>query len=132
MFVDLLFVLVVAMLLTFLFSAAFSWTGPWPGFAWFFVLILLTSWAAGLWVRPFGPPLFGVFWMPYLVFGLIAALLVAAASPPEGARRRPGSAPRPPSERDEDVAAEGAAVAVGLFFWLLVLVLVTAVVIGYL
>jgi hypothetical protein len=89
---EFLIALAVALMLTAAF-AAFDATGPWAGFWVFFVLVLLVAWAAGVWVRPFGPAVWGIAWAPYLVFGLIAALIVAAAAP---ARRRSRAAGPPP------------------------------------
>jgi hypothetical protein len=92
---EFLIALAVALLLTAAF-AAFDATGPWTGFWAFLVLVLLVAWAAGVWVRPFGPTVWGVAWAPYLVFGLIAALIVAAVTPPRRGTRGAGRArPRP-------------------------------------
>lgn len=127
---EFLIAIVIALLVTVIFAYGLSWNGPWPSFWWFFLVILLASWAFGLWARPFGPAVFGVFWAPFLAFGLVVALLLAAAAPPD--RRGPPRAPDLPSEHDEDVAAGGAVVALGVFFWIVVLVLLSAVVVGYL
>jgi len=90
---DFLVALGVALLLTVIIAALFGTTGPWP-YAWLaFLLILLVAWAAGTWARPVGPPLWGVYWMPFLVFGLIVALVIAAATPPDRARRRSAEVP---------------------------------------
>jgi hypothetical protein len=145
---EFLIALVVAMLLTVAFAAMFDATGPWSGFWAFFVVTLLVAWAAGVWVRPFGPPLWGIYWAPYLTFGLIAALIVAAATP----RRRPRAGPVPrrrpidppgvpgsdPAGRAgtvrveaEDLGAEEEAVAVGAFAWTLVVLLLIVVIVGY-
>lgn len=150
---DFLVALLVALLLTALFAAVFGTTGPWSGFWVYFLLILLMAWVAGIWVRPFGPAVWGVYWFPFLLFGLIAALLIAAATPPAPRGPRPGPGERPyrdevagPAEpdgeditatrerpyTDEDVVAEGAAVTLGLFFWLLMLVLLIALIFAYL
>lgn len=144
--VDFLIAFGVALLLTAIFASAFRSTGPWSGFWAFFLVILLVSWAAGLWVAPFGPALWGVSWAPYLLFGLIAAFIIAAATPPRRPEERPSGSPEErarerrahaerapdlPSERDDDIAVEGAAVALGVFFWILLVLLLTVVAIGY-
>jgi hypothetical protein len=145
---EFLIALVVALLLTVAFTAVFDATGPWSGFWAFFVITLLVAWAAGLWVRPFGSPLWGIYWAPYLTFGLIAALIVAAATPRRRSGRRglagrrpidppggPGSDPAGTAGtarvEAEDLGAEDEAVAVGAFAWALVVLLLIVVFLGY-
>lgn len=138
MILDLLIALLIALVLTWFFSVAVGTTGPWPSFWVFFVVVLLFSWALGLWVRPVGPALLGVYWLPYLVFGVFVALLIAAATPPDhGARRDRATGPERPDRAahgaaSEDVAAAGTAVAVGVFVWIALILLLVAIAIGYL
>jgi hypothetical protein len=128
---DVLVALAVAVLVTALFMAVYGSAGPWPSFWVFFAVVLLASLAAGLWARPFGPALWGVHWAPFLVAGVLVALVIAAASPPRGARRRPpGRASAPVEVRTEDLGAERSTLAVGTFLWALVAILLIVVVIG--
>lgn len=125
---EILFAIGIALVLTAIFSAAFGSTGPWPSFWVFFGIVLLVAWAAGLWARPFGPALWGVYWLPFVVFGLIAALVIAAATPP--------SPDVPPDVPDRplpanDVAATEASIAISVFVWILVAILLIAIVAGY-
>jgi hypothetical protein len=55
-------------------------------FVWLFVILVFTMWAGGLWIGPAGPLIFGVAWLPFLVVGLVVALIVAAAT--ESTQRR--------------------------------------------
>ena len=125
-FADFLFALAIGLLFTVVFAALFRNRGPW-GLWWVFLLIvLLGAWAGGVWTTPaaIGPPLFGVYWLPLFVFGLIFALVLAAATPVT-----------PPRTRGEAIAqaqAEEAAVAVfGIFFWVMLVGLIVAVILGY-
>jgi len=129
---DFLVALGVALLLTVIIAALFGTTGPWP-YAWLaFLLILLVAWAAGTWARPVGPPLWGVYWMPFLVFGLIVALVIAAATPPDRARRRSAEVPASAGgAAPEEEASEETAVAVGMGVWIVFIVLLVALVLGY-
>lgn len=61
-------------------------SGPWPGVAGFALLIFLASWAGGIWLHPFGPTWWGVFFLPFLVAGIIMAMLMRAF-PSQGAER---------------------------------------------
>ncbi len=89
--VHFLFAALVAVLLTAIFAAGFRIRGPWANAAAFFTILLLATWAGGIWHTPFGPPLWGVYWLPFLIVGLIFALMLAAfnlvpAFPLDGAR----------------------------------------------
>ncbi len=133
MIVDFLLAFLIALVLTWFFTVAVGTTGPWSGFWVFFLLVLLFSWTMGLWVRPMGPALWGVYWMPYLVFGVLLALVIAAATPLDG---RPPRAQRPPqvpgSTTPEEEAAAGTVVAVGVYLWIALVVMAVAIGIGYL
>ena len=52
-----------------------------------FLYLLLTIWAGGLWIRPFGPMIGNIFIAPYVVIGLIMALIflvIGHQKPPVG------------------------------------------------
>jgi hypothetical protein len=121
---DLLVAFVLALLITGILSAALGNRGPW-GLWWAFLLVLLlATWAGGLWITPFGPPLWGVSWLPMLFVGLTLALLLAAA------------VPKPPGTREDALAqarAEAAtAAAFSWFFWVSLIGLAIAILVAYL
>lgn len=123
--IDLLFALAVALLLTAIFAVLFRTTGPWSSFWIFLVVVFLAAWVGGLWVVPLGPPLFDVYWLPFLLVGLFFALLMAAAAPVV-------RAPRTPREAAAEIEAEReAATAFSVFFWILLVGLLIAVILGY-
>ena len=133
MIVDSLLALLIAVVLTWFFTVAVGTTGPWSGFWVFFILILLFSWTMGLWVRPMGPALWGVYWMPYLVFGVVLALVIAAATPLDDRAQRSQRHSRVPhSETPDELAVAGTVVAVGVFVWIALVVMAVAIATGYL
>jgi hypothetical protein len=99
-FVEFLFAVAFALAIAFLFVMVVgrvppSRSGTALPFVWLFVILLFTMWAGGAWIGPAGPLIFGVAWMPFLVVGLIVALIIAAAT--ESVQRRDGTAT---TERD--------------------------------
>lgn len=130
MIVDFLIAFLIALVITWFFSVAVGTTGPWSGFWVFFLLILLFSWTMGLWVRPMGPALWGVYWLPYVVFGVVLALVIAAATPLDDRPRRGSRVPR--SETPEEAAVAGTVVAVSMFLWIALVVMAVAIVAAYL
>jgi len=123
-FIDLLFALAVALLLTLIFAAILGARGPLGQCLGLFARRFSGRWAGGLWITPFGPPLFDTYWLPFLFVGLIFALLLAAVAPVA-----------PPRTRREAIAQareeEAAVAALTVFFWILIIALAGAVVLAY-
>jgi len=119
---DFFLVFLIVVVVGIVFSLGLRRSGPWPGVWWFFIMLFFGTWALGAWFRPLGPPVAGVFWLPYVIAALFIALLLAAATPMEP----PPAGPTDPHDRSEAAAA-----ALGAFFWLLLLLAVIAIVAHY-
>jgi hypothetical protein len=120
-----LFALFIALLLTWGFTTLFGARGPGDRFLWFFLIVFLFAWAGGVWIAPVGPFWLGVSWVPVFVTGLLVALLLTAAGP-----RRP---PRTRQEvRAQAAAEEDVAVAISMFFWILIILLAFSIIGRYL
>jgi hypothetical protein len=128
LFSHLLVALVFALLLTILFAAGFRQKGPWASLVLFFLIIFLATWAGGIWVYPVGHPIRGINWMAFLFVGLVIALLLAAAVP---SNKKTSSVELvdPQEEKTHKKVAWG---ALGIFFWILIVALIVAIVAGYL
>jgi hypothetical protein len=124
---DFLFAVVVAFLIFVVFSRGFRRVGPFGGVLWFFLIVLFASWAGGVWVRPAGPVLWGVYWVPFLTVGLLVALLLAASTPPRTPLRPPKSA----DEAEARAEAEVLAVTLSVFFWIMLVFLIIAIAVHY-
>ncbi len=119
--------LVVAFLLTMLFSVLLKNKGPWGGLWVVFIIIFLASWAANLWINPIGPQVFGISIVPILIVGVIIAVILAAVTRPE-TRNKP---PRIEAEQQEPPKEVVRAVTVGVFYWVLLVILIFAIIGGY-
>ena len=124
--VDILIALGTAFALTVFFSLMFRRRGPWASFPIFFVVLFLVTWAGGAWVTPIGPTIGGAYWLPFLIVGLIFAILLIAASPP-----LPASEEQSLGLSMTEEQKIGAAVAVETFFWILVIGLITVIILRY-
>lgn len=125
-FTDILLAFAFALLFAGLFSLVFKRTGPWASFVVLFIVIFLAAWAGGVWIRPVGPALFGIYWLPFLIVGLILALLMAAAA---GSSRPPRTRMEAIRQAEEKAEAERAFDA---FFWVFIIIMVAIIVLGYL
>jgi len=127
--IDLLFALAIVLLIATAFSLVGRQSGMGRDLLLFVLLLFLGTWALGRWFRPVGPAAWGVFWVPYLIAGLLVALLLIAALAVPGPRRR---VPRTAQEAREELQTEAAVTATfGISFWLFLIVALTAIAASY-
>lgn len=112
---------VVALILALLFGAAFGGRKFWRGFILFFLIIFLVGWSSQLWIMPFGPVWWGVAWLPLIFVAVVFSFLMLAFTP-----RVNGA-----TESSDKNSQKSSGVALGIFFWFLVVMLVTSVALGY-
>jgi Ca2+/Na+ antiporter len=125
-FADGVFALGIAFFLTILFVALGRCVRSWRRILVFFAIVFLGSWAGGVWLAPVGSRTVGVYWVAFFVVGLIFALIqgVFAAHP---ARR--ASCERP--EQSEPKVERELRNVFDVFLFLLLLLFIAAIVIGY-
>jgi hypothetical protein len=128
--IDFVIVLFIALLISFLLTGVLG--RQWPGqtgvrsfFIIFFLILLLATWAFGIWMRPFGPMFYGIYWLPFVIIGLIFGLLLASFFQQRQPRTR-----REVLEQAD--AREEAKVVLGATFWTLLIVLVAVIIVHYL
>lgn len=120
---------ITALILVAIFSLAFNNRGPWGSVWTFFLVLFLGIWAVALWVRPIGVyTIWGVDWLPAVVIGLMLAFLIVAIVPAETdastrADRNAAVDKSLPEERK-------AGVAMGAFFWVLLILFVIIIILG--
>jgi len=125
-FFEVLLYTALAVLITAVFAIVFKQRGPWGSLWAFFLIIFLAIWAAGLWVRPYGIETFGITWVPVAFFGVLFALVVSAAAPPSNRRTM-----QKEEKIDPEAKNKPALVAFSAYFWLLMVVLAIAIILGY-
>lgn len=122
---SLIYLFVIALIISAIFSYGFRTRGPWGSFWIFFIILFLGIWAADIWFPEVGPYWGEVYWFPPLAIGILIALILAAATPPA---ERP---PREAARKEESTLPEGPGfVALGIFFWALLIILIAVVLIG--
>jgi hypothetical protein len=127
-FLEILSIILISIFIGSIFYYGFKTTGPWGSF-WSFLLILFFGmWIADIWVDPYGPVYWGVAWFDILFVGLLLAFLLAAATPSRRAYRNDGLTE---TEMVEAAKAEtGGVAALGVFFWLMMLMFLVIIGIG--
>ena len=122
---NLIYFFVIALIITAIFTYVFSRRGPWGKFWIFFIILFLAIWAAGIWFPKVGPYWGEVYWFPPLAIGILLALILAAATPPS---KRPTRNAK--IDEEASLPEEPSYLALGIFFWALILILIATVIIG--
>ncbi len=123
--VDFIAAFLVAFVLTVMFAGVLGRRGfrRWRDRFGFLLLVLLGSWAGGVWLVAFGPAISGTHWLPFLIAGIMVALLALALMQlPKfrGAVYTPG--------QDREPAAR---LAIGLYFSITLLLFIVAICVRY-
>ena len=129
---ELLSALIVALILSSSFALYIRRRGLRKGFFWFFLLIFLTIWAAGIWIRPFGPPLMGVYLMPFLIIGLLIVLFMVVTfplPPPKGRHETLDMLDQIETDREMKQLTY---ISLNTSFWILLFVLIVLIIVRYL
>lgn len=123
--------LVIALIIGALFYYGFKRRGPWA--FWVFLLILFfTAWAGSFWIEPAGPLIWGFAWLPIFFWVFIVALVIAAAGETSATSRYERTTDVETTDREITESEAGAAAAFGIFFWVLLGILLAAIIIGLL
>lgn len=123
--------LIVALLVSVLFGYALRRRIPRKGFFWFFLILLLATWAGGMWIGPFGPTFRGIFWLPFVLVAVLVGLLLAAIAP-----QRPPSSRIETLEMLEEIEQKRKLekltyISFGVFFWVALFALITVIIVRY-
>ena len=98
------------------------------GLIWLFLIIFLTTWAGGIWLRPFGPMLWGVHFLTFLLAGLIIVLFLVIAVPQRAPRGRRETLDMLERIEQEKALEKVTYLTLSLFFWILLALLVAAII----
>ena len=133
---NLLFVLAFAVALSSLLTWGFGWRHParrgggGASLLFLFLVLVFAMWAGGAWIPRWGPVAYDTPWLTILLVGLFISLLIlalAAPTHPRPHRAAGGAATASAATRDEETIG----VVFGIFFWVLIIGLVAAIVFRY-
>lgn len=124
-FTGLIYFIILALAISAIFSFGFRRRGPWGSYWVFFIILFLAIWATDIWLRPAAGPYWGeIYWLPPLAVGILLALILAAATPlpPKRTGESPGN--------EKPVNEEPGFIALGIFFWAFLVILIAGVILG--
>lgn len=122
---------IIAVLVTGLYMFLTRKVGRRTGLSWLFLIIFLGIWAGGIWLKPFGPTLWGIHWPAFLLVGLFMVLLLIVYLPRRGPRGRLETLNMLDRIEGEKELQEVTYITLGIFFWLLLAVLVIVIILRY-
>jgi hypothetical protein len=128
---EVLIALTISLLLSSVFALATRRGGRRTGLFWLFLIIFLAAWAGGIWLRPFGPTLWGIHWLAFLLVGLILALIIAVSAPGRPPKGRHETLDMLERIRKEKEMEKLAYITLNTFFWVVVLALFVVIIIRY-
>lgn len=123
--------LVVALVLCVIFALVTRSRGRRTGFAWFFLFVLMATWAGGVWLRPFGPALGDIRWLQFLVVGLLVVLMFALFAPLKPPRGRLDTLDQLEEIARQKELTKVTYITLGIVFWIILALLIIAIIIRY-
>ena len=130
---DLFTAIVVSIFMTWLFYLA---TGGKKrrkvGIFWVFIILIFTTWAGGVWIKPIGPAWWGLHWLSFILTGSVVTLILIITvprKPPKGRHETLDMLEEIEREREVE---EAAYFTLSIFFWVLVILLLLAIIFRYL
>jgi hypothetical protein len=123
--------LTLAVLLTALYKFMTRRAGRKKGLIWLFLTLFLAIWAAGLWLKPFGPILWGIHWLTFLLVGLIIVLFFLIVIPKKPPRGRHETLDMLERIEQKEKMEEATYITLNIFFWILLALLVTVIIFRY-
>lgn len=122
----------IAVLMGFLFQQRgrrYGMTFPRSSLVWLFLILFLAAWAAGTWMDPTGPQIYGIYWLPYFwgafFIGLLLFFVLNYIPNPPAWRYFWGGGQGHPQQQQRPV------VIVDVFFWFLLIGILIMMVWGY-
>ncbi|MGD2037867.1 MAG: hypothetical protein PVH28_08290 [Desulfobacterales bacterium] len=130
-FKEFLISLVVALVLCVIFALVSRSNARRTGFVWFFLFVLMATWAGGVWIRPFGPALSDVRWLQFLVVGLLVVLMFALFAPLKPPRGRHETLDQLEEIAHQKELTKVTYITLGLVFWVILVILIIAIIARY-
>jgi Ca2+/Na+ antiporter len=101
------------------------------GFVWFFLFVLIATWAGGVWLRPFGPSWGDIRWLQFLIAGLVVVLLFALFAPLKAPRGRHETIDQLQEIARQKELQKVTYLTLGIVFWVVLVILIAAIAIRY-
>ena len=128
----------IAILIAFVFSvflvSVVRWRKPGTGGIWstllfLFTFLFLVIWAGGIWLVPFGPRIFNIYWLPFIVSAITFSLIIITLIPPKAGRRPAIKLVK--TDEKHKIESSNSELVLGIFFWFLIFALLAVIILRY-
>jgi hypothetical protein len=123
--------LAVALLVSVIFALVTRSNVRRTGFGWFFLFVLIATWAGGVWIRPFGPAWGDMHWLQFLVVGLLVVLMVALFAPLKPPKGRHDTLDQLEEIARQKEFAKVTYITLSIVFWVILVIFIIAIIIRY-
>ena len=130
-FKEFLISLVVALVLCVIFALVTRRRARRTGFVWFFLFVLMATWAGGVWIRPFGPAMGDIRWLQFLVVGLLVVLMFALFAPLKPPQGRHDTLDQLEEIARQKELTKVTYITLGIVFWVILVILIIAIIARY-
>lgn len=127
LFIEFIFAVFISFIVVAVFTLAGS-RGPWNNLGLLFVVVLLVSWAGGMWITPMGPQIMGREWVPFLIMGGLFALFLINLVPHKD--KEVVKSPEEKIEKGDPKNIKDIA-TLGIAFWIFICGLILTIAIAY-
>jgi hypothetical protein len=128
---ELITALLIATLMVTGFLLLIRRSGTRYGKMWLFLIVFGATWAGGVWIRPLGPPVGGVYWLTFVLAGIIAVGLIGLFTlhrPPHG---RHETLEKLEQVKQSVELQQVTAMTLGVLFWVVLTIFILAIVFRY-
>ncbi|MGD2187635.1 MAG: hypothetical protein PVI71_16000 [Desulfobacterales bacterium] len=130
-FKEFLISLAVALVLCVIFALVTRSRARRTGFIWFFLFVLMATWAGGVWIRPFGPASGDIRWLQFLVVGLLVVLIFALFAPLKPPRGRHDTLDQLEEIAHQKELTKVTYITLSIVFWVILAILIVAIIARY-
>jgi thiol:disulfide interchange protein len=98
---------------------------------WLFLIVFVATWAGGVWIRPFGPPVRGVYWLTFALAGIIAVGLIGLFTPHRPPHGRYETLEKLEQVKQSKELQQATTMTLGVLFWVVLSIFVLAIIFRY-
>ena len=121
----------IAATLSYLFAGNLRRRGKRKGFFWFFLIIFMMTWAGGVWLMPFGLMVMGIHWLPFVLVGLVGAMVISLVAQRRYPRNRHETIDLLERIEESRELEKMTFLSLNILFWVVLFMLVAAIVLRY-
>ena len=127
--------LITALLIAILTVAGFllliRGSGTRYGKIWLFLIVFGATWAGGVWIHPFGPPIGVVYWLTFTLAGIVAVGLIGLFTPNRPPHGRHETLEKLEQVKQSEELQQVTTMTLSVLLWVVLTIFILAIVFRY-